>query len=1282
MANIIELFNPNDKPFGKLSNNSYHPMTIDGKKYDTVTNYIYSNMLTTPGMRMLVQNTKIRGASGINQELMNAIDFLMEDSPPTVSQPNKPQPRMNQQARNTMIRYLTNVTKKPSTRYRSMDEETLYKTYKKYLNKYGKNETAPISDEEIKQAWVDYAKTGKLKEQEKSYEKKEAYKLLISKQLRKPFETINLAQLKSQIITESARNQMGIYEVYNRSKSEEIYNTISEAMHKGYEARFQIPELQQLLISTGNAPIIYESNDPYIGIGADGKGNNLVGKTLMQLRHNLRVKKIEQQQGEKIEKKYKNIYNIYISYLILRREMVDNKKTLTEYLGLRPNQIIAKYGLKNLKQGVPTQETIIQLFKTDQVPDVVMREVFNPGTLAINVRKMGMRQLRNQLLHDKNDLIFNSYLEYMIHKKYEEEINNEAEKQFHNHIKSNMRKSSVNAIKKHITEGIIARQKSELSPDKLEKLKERIVDLFKLGMLSASLSDRIDADILTLQIPTEEDVEEAEIAEVLPLPVEEIAPDENDASSQSSGSSASSDGSPVTKMMKTVFKDDKIKRKDMISTIISIKGSGKRSDYEEWSNEELKQRLEALETEKWGGKNTKNIQDDIDPNAVYIEPSGQPITIARDETQNPPDLVPFNPESYTGMLVIDNMSFPTIQHYMIAKLISTTGTKRNIDSYGSVSLEKGMGILDAQKSILVDPNSPTNQPEYFLTLALAGEKYDTIDAETNGFLLRIYNTAGINKKFEDRGLQDLLLLTGDSEIQWTSTENLVLGTGINDMKGENYVGLTLMKIRENLKITRETEEEVDIEVSDISSFVNKDTFIMDWVKMRVGDMCGVVYKLQQYLKFKDGIDVDISEEERMTQLIEYVLDTIYQPCGSLIALSKKNDSKVPNFFVDIVLKCKGMSSGVQSIYKTDNAGNKKLNDELQQLQSENDKAIGRLDSEFWGGTRIEHSISEAREFEEQQRSEWRDFWDKVNQSEASKTEKNELLKEFKETQQNEYNEFWGIQKGKKTQDEISRHEHRIKEMESEFRQFLQKKIGSEQHFYKVSKRIAQIYWNRISVMLSVLIQNLKPATSENIRQVLAKSEMLASETANCVRILANEQDNCIVSAILNLLTGIMKFKEEFSGNLDLDADDVILAGSIILNNKFQPTLVNEDIPDSDDEDEDKDKDDEKDDAFDVSPEGYFPSDNEDNEDNNDDYGDTIDGYSENPYFAFKRRPKSSKETVDEGDLAKVEQQVMQIGSENSADIALQIMKTLSVIKKSNVAPKVKQNRINFFATIR
>ena len=76
----IKLFNPNDKPFGKLSNNAYYPMTIDGKNYPTVTNYILSNMVATPLWKTILQNTQVSGARGVNSEMMNAIDFFIESS--------------------------------------------------------------------------------------------------------------------------------------------------------------------------------------------------------------------------------------------------------------------------------------------------------------------------------------------------------------------------------------------------------------------------------------------------------------------------------------------------------------------------------------------------------------------------------------------------------------------------------------------------------------------------------------------------------------------------------------------------------------------------------------------------------------------------------------------------------------------------------------------------------------------------------------------------------------------------------------------------------------------------------------------------------------------------------------------------------------------------------------------------------------------------------------------------------------------------------------------------
>ena len=126
MANIIDLFNPNDKPFGRLSNNSYHPMIINGKKYDTVTNYIYSNMLTTPILRTMVQNAKIGDVKGINKELMESIDFLSKSNTMTQEQQQSKRLTGFKRLRNVQALYLSRVNKKPVTKYNKLSDKSLF----------------------------------------------------------------------------------------------------------------------------------------------------------------------------------------------------------------------------------------------------------------------------------------------------------------------------------------------------------------------------------------------------------------------------------------------------------------------------------------------------------------------------------------------------------------------------------------------------------------------------------------------------------------------------------------------------------------------------------------------------------------------------------------------------------------------------------------------------------------------------------------------------------------------------------------------------------------------------------------------------------------------------------------------------------------------------------------------------------------------------------------------------------------------------------------------------
>ena len=63
-----------------------------------------------------------------------------------------------------------------------------------------------------------------------------------------------------------------------------------EIMLEAVRAKFtQHPELREILLATGQAEIIeHTTNDRYWGDGGDGSGRNMLGKTLMTIRDELR----------------------------------------------------------------------------------------------------------------------------------------------------------------------------------------------------------------------------------------------------------------------------------------------------------------------------------------------------------------------------------------------------------------------------------------------------------------------------------------------------------------------------------------------------------------------------------------------------------------------------------------------------------------------------------------------------------------------------------------------------------------------------------------------------------------------------------------------------------------------------------------------------------------------------------------------------------------------------------------------------------------------------------
>jgi hypothetical protein len=109
----------------------------------------------------------------------------------------------------------------------------------------------------------------------------------------------------------------------------------------------------------------------------------------------------------------------------------------------------------------------------------------------------------------------------------------------------------------------------------------------------------------------------------------------------------------------------------------------------------------------------------------------------------------------------------------------------------------------------------------------------------------------------------------------------------------------------------------------------------------------------------------------------------------------------------------------------------------------------------------------------------------------------------------------------------------------------------------------EVIWKRLAVIIYYLIKHLKDSgsTIENIRAEIGRVQIFSSTSIHeCEKIISGEYDNCIVSAIINILRGIIEFNKKFSKSYEVTVTelDVKTAVSIILKTDPYGILVKKD----------------------------------------------------------------------------------------------------------------------------
>lgn len=489
-------------------------------------------------------------------------------------------------------------------------------------------------------------------------------------------------------------------------------------------------------------------------------------------------------------------------------------------------------------------------------------------------------------------------------------------------------------------------------------------------------------------------------------------------------------------------------------------------------------------------------------NAILVYPSDFPEL---DPVYKP--YVDFSPISFTGMLNLYSNNYPTISHFVMVNLLA------HIPNSG--------GLNTSYEYILSDPKNPITGIESFLHPDVINVKYENLRDITYNNNLEKYAKIALNEKFKNRILQDTLLSTGNAKLKWNDFSDPILGVGPKEYKGgKNFVGKYLIEIRNRLIKNRKNETLEQLHVEHITTILNEDPVMKDWLLMRVRDTCKVIITMKNYILEKDSIEVDINKNFVIT-----VLDKVYQPCSHVFGAANKITAPVPYYFRAMVTNCPG--------------------------------------------------------------------------------------------------------------------------------------------FNNVPEDVIEIIWKRLAVMIYYLIEHLKDTSIQNLRAVLGRIELMVSSQTPCTDVLLEETDNCIISALLNIMRGIAEFNKIFSFSSTIELSDIKTAASIILNRDISTALDTEEVEQEIEQQE-------------LEPVQIYIE--EEIEDDEFLFPDEDDQEAEKDYEEEEREAATTDMSQKQNVLVGILKEIDEI--KNVEEISNYIEKTIEIIKKYPISKQVKQNRINFFATQR
>jgi hypothetical protein len=453
---------------GILDNDAFFPMSIEDEMYNSVTNYVYANLVTNSSTRHILATAPLRDIqSKKTSEVVTAI--------------------------NTYLEYLDN---KEDIHKKIHDEVfenvTLKKNKESGDKKYYENMDIELFEKEnalIQQYYEDNIQ--------------ESVSIIEEYFQNRSIRLISIDQLINEKDKISADNikQDNLFTMYNAASSSEYENELKRLFKEGYLQIFDEKnwnssnfesnkKIRNVLIASGLTPIV--SGDP----------DNFIGNILMEIRHNLISKIITNRHDEKTDIMYKmyiiqRLLNYDLSHAIPIEDTWINKnfKSLDDVISMFKD-VISMFTLKYshelfdmLSLEMMSRETFVSQLKQNKIDPVIIdsyNKQLSVRDFIFKVVNSFYSNKRDSYIEQAtNDIIFDEYLLYNIYKSTDRSVYNNKFEHFY----------PVYNKSQYWYKNQLSIQKSKKSLTDLQKIKDRVLTVYKNNKLPDELTKLIGIKI-------------------------------------------------------------------------------------------------------------------------------------------------------------------------------------------------------------------------------------------------------------------------------------------------------------------------------------------------------------------------------------------------------------------------------------------------------------------------------------------------------------------------------------------------------------------------------------------------------------------------------------------------------------------------------------------------------------------------------------------------------------------------------------------------------------------